>query len=209
MKPKYLLFIALTAFIFISCNKSKKTSKPLHFDYGKVENSVYSNSFFKFNIQLPETWEILTQEQNQHLMETESEDKNLQSEEKSVNLLTALKNADETDEDDFFTNLSVIAEKLDGSDRVKNGTDYLMLTRKALDDTGIKREYPDKGTTLEKINGTEFSTMRVNTPEPGLNFMQKFYTMIVNGYALTFIATYNNEAQQAEMNNILKTLKFE
>ena len=102
----------------------------------------------------------------------------------------------------------MIAEKLDTSDRVENGTDYLMHTRKALDDTGIKREYPDKATSLEKINGVEFATMRVNTTEPGLNFMQKFYTAIINDYALTFITTYNNDAQQVELNNILKTLKF-
>lgn len=206
MKLKHLLFISLATFIFVSCNK--KASQSANFDYGKVENSVYSNSFFKFDIQLPEAWEILTQEQNQNLMQEESKEKNLQAEEKSINLLTALKNADETNEDEFFTNLSVIAEKLDASDRVENGTDYLMHTRKALDDTGIKREYPDKATSLEKINGVEFATMRVNTTEPGLNFMQKFYTAIINDYALTFITTYNNDAQQVELNNILKTLKF-
>ncbi len=204
MKLKHLFLITILAVTAISCNK--KGGQPANFDYGKVENNVYSNTFFNFQITIPANWEILPQAQNQNLMEQESADKNLQAEQTSVNLLTALKNETDTLDVGFFTNLSVIAENLKGSDRVKNGTDYLMLTRKALDNTGIKREYPDKATAVETINGIEFSTMRVNTVEPDLTFSQKFYTTIINGYALTFIETYNNEIQHAELNTIMQTL---
>ena len=206
MKAKYLFLVAFLAVFFVSCNK--KQSQPLNFDYGKVENNVYNNSFFKFSIQIPPTWETLTQEQNQNLMNAESADKKANVEQTSVNLLTVLQNENENPGADFYANLSVIAENLKGSDRVKNGTDYLMLTRKALDDTGIKREYPDKGTVIENINGTEFSTMRVNTVDPSLKFSQKFYTTIINGYALTFIESYGDENQQIELNKIIQTLKI-
>lgn len=206
MKAKYLFLVAFLAVFFVSCNK--KQSQPLNFDYGKVENNVYNNSFFKFSIQIPPTWETLTQEQNQNLMNAESADKKANVEQTSVNLLTVLQNENENPGADFYANLSVIAENLKGSDRVKNGTDYLMLTRKALDDTGIKREYPDKGTVIENINGTEFSTMRVNTVDPSLKFSQKFYTTIINGYALTFIESYSDENQQIELNKIIQTLKI-
>lgn len=206
MKAKYLFLVAFLAVFFVSCNK--KQSQPLNFDYGKVENNVYNNSFFKFSIQVPPTWETLTQEQNQNLMNAESADKKANVEQTSVNLLTVLQNENENPGADFYANLSVIAENLKGSDRVKNGTDYLMLTRKALDDTGIKREYPDKGTVIENINGTEFSTMRVNTVDPSLKFSQKFYTTIINGYALTFIESYSDENQQIELNKIIQTLKI-
>ncbi len=206
MKAKYLFLVVFFAVFFVSCNK--KQSQPLNFDYGKVENNVYNNSFFKFSIQIPPTWETLTQEQNQNLMNAESADKKANVEQTSVNLLTVLQNENENPGADFYANLSVIAENLKGSDRVKNGTDYLMLTRKALDDTGIKREYPDKGTVIENINGTEFSTMRVNTVDPSLKFSQKFYTTIINGYALTFIESYGDENQQIELNKIIQTLKI-
>ncbi len=204
MKLKPLFLIVILAVAAVSCNK--KGGKPLNFDYGRVENNVYSNSFFNFQITIPANWEILPQAQNQNLMEQESADKNLQVEQTSVNLLTALKNEPDTLDTGFYTNLSVIAENLKGSDRVNNGTDYLIFTRKALDNTGIKREYPDKAITVETINGIEFSTMRVNTVEPDLTFSQKFYTAIINGYALTFIETYNNEIQRIELNNIMQTL---
>ena len=206
MRPKHLFLITLLAVFFVSCNKKK--SQPLNFDYGKVENNVYSNSFFKFSIQIPPIWETLTQEQNQNLMDVESADKKADVEHTSVNLLTVLQNDYENSGADFFANLSIIAENLKGSDRVKNGTDYLMLTRIALDDTGIKREYPDRGTVIETINGIEFSTMRVNTVDPSLKFSQKFYTTIINGYALTFIESFGDENQQIELNKIIQTLKI-
>lgn len=205
MKARHLFLISILALVFVSCNK--KESKPLNFDYGKVENAVYKNSYFKFSIDLPSNWEFLTQKESQNLLDAESADKNMQTQ-TSVNLLTALEDEKLNPNADFLANLSIIAENLKGSDRVKNGTDYLMLTRKALDDKGIKHEYPDKGSMTEKINGTEFSTMRVNTVEPGLTFSQKFYTTIVNGYALTFIQSYVNENQLVELDKTMQSLEF-
>ena len=206
MKTKQLYLLALLSITFIACNK--KESKPLNFDYGKVENSRYENSYFKFKLQVPANWVTLSQEQNKNLMNSERANKKLMDDLSTVNLLTASQFEIGKTDSAFNPSLTIIAENLKGSDRVNNGTDYLMFTRKALETDGVKREYPDKATVIETINGTEFSTMRVVTNDAGISYTQKFNTIIINGFAVTFIQTYANEDERIVLEKALGTIQF-
>ena len=47
--------------------------QPKNFDYGKIENGVYANSYFDFEIPVPPTWSVQNKEQVQQLQKTGEE----------------------------------------------------------------------------------------------------------------------------------------
>ena len=55
-----IIFTLLTA-----CNKNG--GKPAGFDYGRVENNMYKNDFFRTSMQLPAGWTVMDDQQKQEM----------------------------------------------------------------------------------------------------------------------------------------------
>ncbi len=202
--PYFLLFLTLA---FAACNKP--TNEKSHdFDYGTIEKGIYHNSYFKFSIKVPSNWATLTQEQNQNLMNQNAAGSKDVSKITTVILLTASQfELGETDTV-FNANMIILAENIKGNARIRNSSDYLKLTRQALEKEPVKREYPEGLVPVQNINGTEFSTMRVVTTDSNKSYNQNYYTVIVNDFALTAIQTYATEDERIILENAFSTIKF-
>jgi len=122
-------------------------------------------------------------------------------------LLTATK-YEIGENNDFNPSLVIVAENLKGNHNIRKANDYLLLTRKTLEQENIKREYPEKTFQEKNISGTDFSVMKVILDDKKMAFSQNYYVRIVNNFALTFIITYITEDQRLILEQSINTLRF-
>lgn len=64
-----IIIIFVILFFFSNCTIAKNES----FDYGKIENNVYSNTYLNFSIDLNPDWYLLSQEDGNRVQETVDE----------------------------------------------------------------------------------------------------------------------------------------
>ena len=209
----HVLSVLFLGVLFTSCLTG---GKPDDFDYGHIEDGKYVNSFFKFEITLPDGWVVQSQEQMDNLTEkgTElafGENKFKKAVVKAslintANLLQAFQYELGTPVD-FNPNISIVAENISNTPGIKTGGDYLFHLRKMLKESLLDVEHVDENFEKETIGGrTDFYKMKVT-----INYLQKanqiVYATISNGFSLCIVITSNDEVQQ-QMLKTINTIKF-
>ncbi|MNR54530.1 hypothetical protein D3C85_1747310 [compost metagenome] len=63
-------------------------------------------------------------------------------------------------------------------------------------------------TSTVKLGGKEFETIDASLNTGEVTVSQKYYCAIIDGYALSFAATYMDDESKADMDNIVNTIKF-
>lgn len=213
MKTKILFSALIISLFAISCNKSQSDK----FDYGHFENGKYTNSFFGLEMEIPTDWQVLSQEQNVNLMNNseqmvDEDNKALQqavetSKITTAILLTASQYGLEVSDSIFNPNIMFLAENLEGTDKVKSPSDYLLITRSALQQDPSPKEYPFSSFLVININGTDFAQMRVvNKSTENQSYTQDYYVSLHKNFALSFILTYGSEIQRIALEQALNTL---
>jgi hypothetical protein len=219
MKTKKLigfyLFNSLFLAILLSTGCSK--GKPDNFDYGKVENNKYTNSYFGCEISLPGEWVVQSREQLDGLSEEgrdmlagESSTTKAMlkaSEIRSANLLGVFK-YQRGAAVDFNPNFMVVAENVSALPGIKTGSDYLFQTKKLLSKTQLQYDYIDTVFAVEKINGTPFHRMNASIDAMGTKINQEYYSTIMRGFSFCVILTYNTDEHREELMSMFNTLKF-
>lgn len=229
---KFLIIISLVTFV-TACSKDKKnepkeptaadkslttasSGKNAKLDYGKIENNTYSNDYFNIQVDLPKEWAVQTQEQSKALVEAGKKfvgenNKELQrvinaSELNSVYLLTAFQH-EVGAAVDFNPSFSLLAEKVDQAPGIKEGKDYLFHTKKLLEQANLGYKFKENFTRIE-VDGLKFDEMETSVKYLDINISQEYYSAIDKGYALSFIVSYNSEAQKEELQKIIDSIKF-
>jgi hypothetical protein len=205
-----LLMMVLT----LSCNTNKK---PKDFDYGRVENSKYLNSFFGLEVELPTEWIVQTKEQTENIAKmgkdlVAGDDKNMKaiinaSEINSANLLAVFK-YEVGSPVDYNPNLMLVAENLKSVPGIKTGSDYLFQSRKLLQQSQMKYDYIDEEFKKELINNQEYYLMNASIDYMGLTIKQVYYSTIQNGFCLSAIISFIDDEQKLELKNLINSMKF-
>jgi len=205
-----LILMVLT----LSCNTN---NKPKDFDYGKVENHKYLNSYFGFEVQLPAEWVVQTKEQMENLSNKGKEmvagdDKNMKaiinaSEINTANLLSVFK-YEVGSAVDYNPNFMIVAENLNNAPGIKTGSDYLFQSRKLILQSKMQYDYLDEVFKKEVINNQEFYLMNAAISYMGQSIKQVYYSTILNGFSLSAIITFTNEEQEADLKKIINSMKF-
>ena len=214
MKTKNILSIFLLGSLFISCLTS---GKPDNFDYGHIENGKYVNSFFKFEIALPDGWIVQSQEQMDNrtkrgadLITGDDKTKNALIKAASINLanLLSVYQYEVGAPVDFNSNISIVAENINQSPGIKTGSDYLFHARKYLKESPLGIEHIDENFNKEIIGGIEFYKMKYFMNINHIKINQIYYSTISNGFSLSFIITFSDEVQQQELLKSVNSLNF-
>ncbi len=197
--------------ISISCGNTSQES----FDYGKVENSVYSNAFFDLTMNVPEAWMVQSQEQTQLLHErgkdfVAGDDKRLKKaiDASTVNtayLLTVFK-YEVGSAVDYNPSYILMAENIKYAPGIKSGKDYLIHSKKFMERNNVTYKYISDSIEQEFLNGFEFYKMETRIDYYGLIITQLYYSTIKNGFSLCVILSYTDEAQKAELEGVLNSL---
>jgi hypothetical protein len=213
MKAKFLgvVFLSIVNFTFSFAQKSKK------FDYGTLTDSVYTNSYFNLKMVIPSDWYVQSKEEVKQLMKTGEnvvvgDDKALKamvkaSEVNSANFLTVFK-YERGAPVDFNPSFILMAENVSASPGVKSGSDYLFHTRKLMKQVQLKYTFPEEDFKSEVFGGQTFYKMKAELDISGLLVKQDYYATVINGFCLSFIASYIDEEQSAELVKVLRSMEF-
>lgn len=213
MKITLLGFLLLT----ITAIGCKTQVKPIDFDYGHIENSKYVNSYFDFEITIPNDWIVQTKEQMDNLAKIGSElvagdDTKLKasikaSEINTANLL-AVYQYEQGSAVEYNPSFVIVVENHINSPGIKTGSDLLFQSRRLLEQSQFKYDYIDEVFAKEIINGTEFYAMNAEINYMGLNVKQIYYSTIVNRFSFNVIISFVNDQQRLDLLKSINSMKF-
>jgi len=228
MKSYFPLFLMLTLFV-ASCespgsvstgqteeNSSDKSEEV--FDYGSVVDNVYENSFFGFSVPIPVDWKVQDQETTEELAELGSdlitgnnEDLRHAVEVSKINtayLLTVFKH-DLGADVEFNPSFIFVGENLQLAPSIKDGKGYLDQSKKLLMQADVNYEFPPVENVSRNIGGIAFDVMQTTLNMIGLTIYQDYYSIVKKGFALSFIVSYIDAGQKAELDEVLDQMNFQ
>jgi hypothetical protein len=213
MKNNLLTTLIICLFT-ISCNNQ---GNPKIFDYGQVENMKYTNTYFDFEITLPDDWKFQSKDQLDNLNnrgrdllagDNETLKTALKASEINNAILLSANQYEAGAPVDYNPSISIVAENIKNFPGIKNGSDYLFQVRKLLIQSQVKYEYVDSTFSKETINEFEFFKLNAGLNSLGINIYQIYYSTILNGFSLGIIISYNTEQQKSDMLEALNSIKF-
>jgi hypothetical protein len=192
-------------------------AQAVSFDYGKVENNIYTNNYFGFEMPIPADWFIQNKEQNESMMQTGKEmvagdNENLRavfdaSEINSAFLLSVFK-YEQGAAVDFNPSISILTENITNYPGIKTGADYLYNTGRVLAQSQVKYDNIDKEFAKEVISATDFYTMHAEMKYLGLSIKQVYFSTILKGFSFNVIITYVDDEQKDELISLINSMKF-
>lgn len=213
-----IIKFSIICFVAVSLLQCKSSGKPEGFDYGSVEDNMYSNEFFAMTMETPEGWAVQSSEAMEQMSEAgrdmivgDDAVKKAQlkiSEINTANLFSAFQQEVGTPTDGFNANLILVAENLRLAPGVKSGADYLKLTKKLLEQAPIGYNFPSEITSTT-LGGKSFDYMDATLNSQGMQIKQRYYSTILNGFSFCAIISYGNEEQKEILLSSLETMNFE
>ncbi|MBU3127430.1 hypothetical protein [Clostridium tagluense] len=236
-KATACLLTLLLAFSFVGCSKPstkevtkeipksitkevpKEVAKDKQLTLGKNEGNLYTNDFFKMNINIPDKWIVATDEEKTEVLklgkeviskDDKSKAKELDlSELRTVYLLMTSQKGLKVQSTTANPNFIVIAEKLSFFQGVKDGANYLGQVKKQLKTVASTMPYKfDKEIYTEKVGGKSFSVLEATIETGTIKMTQKYYACVLNGYALSFISTYTDDVGAKSLDGVIKSVTF-
>lgn len=211
---KGLFTLALYCLVWTGCNLNS-TAIPENFDLGSTENNLYTNSFFKMEMPVPENWSLQTKEELQVLMnlgkatlkDQKYADKLSSADIRNATLFGMFKYPLDSLVE-FNPSLLMIAENIRIAPSIKTGQDYLEQSKKTMNLSNLNYTFEDD---LRKItlSGKDFYilTAQTNSALVG-NITQRYYTSVIDGFALSIIVSYNSDEQLAQFKSIIGGIVF-
>ena len=234
-------FLMIVSLLFFSCqndgNTSSSSQTPDHqvhdhshghdhqhhhdsssstiFDYGKIENQIYSNDFFDFQINVPSSWNQIDRdamakatEQGLDLLVD-----NEQGDEKTVEAAriasAQLLNISQFPIESEVVNnatLMITADNISAFPEIQNGKDYLEHTKETFGAMGMEVQ------TLNDVSEKIISNVTFHQLEIKINFgdgsiSQQYISAVVKDFIFNIVLTYGNEEGKIELEKILNSYK--
>ncbi len=215
MNRTQLILIFLVTIIGLSSGCRRDAAQEI--DFGTVTNGLYQNKYFGLTVALPPDWSIQDLESRLEMMEIGGDivigdDQNLRaavdaSKLTTVSLFTAFKHALGSPVL-YNPNIVCVAERVRHMPGIREGRDYLFHTRKFLESSQVQVSFPHEITTAS-MGGQSFDVMQTEMPLGGMTIHQKYYSTIMDGYALNFIISFTTKEEELALRNILDSIEFQ
>lgn len=206
-----LLFFTVVLSIAGACKQQPKS-----FDYGKIDNGVYTNNYFDFEIPVPRDWAVQNKEQVEQLQKTGEElvsegNKELGAKIKAADvrtaiLLTVFKNKTDSVTEKFNSSFIILSENLGGMP-IKKGSEYLSHSKEIMQQSNMSYQFAPSYAS-EKIGNRDFDRMDLSLGGQTPNVHQSYYSLIDRDFALSIIISYEDEEQKAQLKKIINKIKF-
>jgi len=203
-------------FLGLLCGCSGEKA-PADFDYGRVQDNKYVNSFFDFEMKVPADWVVQTQEQMENITKVGKEiaagdDQRMKAILKASDVNTAnllgVYQYEYGAAVDFNPNIMLIAENISHAPGIKTGGDYLFQSRRLLMQSQFRYDHLDEKFEREQINGTDFYKMNASINHMGIEVRQTYYSAIVKGFSFNVIISYANDDQRKSLINLINSMTF-
>ncbi len=197
----------ITLLLFISgCNGD---NEPCDFDSGKITGSTYTNNYFGFKVNIPETWSVRSGNELRKISDevAETADQNtketIKSGQQNTSFLLSLFKYGPNEKTEYNPSLIVLSENLKNASRIRTGSDYLKKTRALLLQSESGYVHIDDTPATTRIGGQDF--FYINAKANGIH--QTYYSKVTRDYSLTIILSYL-PAQKDELEEILQSITF-
>ncbi len=211
MNNKRVLFLSFGIFLlFTNCALEQRTNQ-----YSKP--NIYKNSFFKFQVEIPQNWFVPSQEEADMIFETGKDlfagteaEKRLRMKrikEKSYILLTASRYEPGTVVG-YNPTITIVVESTSKFPGMKTAKEYLFMAKRMLMGAQIKHDFPDPDFKLEKVGGKDFYVMNVQMNFEGTIVKQTYFSTILDGFCFSIVITYLNDSDKADLDLIIKSAQF-
>lgn len=212
---KHILLIIICTGTLISC----KREIPSDFDYGKIEQNTYTNSFFGHTMTIPEGWFVQDEDVQKQLSAEGAKaigGNNLVEALKASEITTAnlmmvsqFDIATHADPSVLNANFTLVAENLGIAEiSVKDGSAYLEASKKQFSQNNVPITINGESKTID-VDGKTFHYFDAVLTMQGQQIKQRYMATVLNGFALLYVATYGTDDQLEKLMDILKTSKFE
>ena len=197
-------------------DESPEFVEPENFDYGLIEKDIYKNAFFGIELPLNPKWHVQNREdielrkaQARELIA--GDDDVLKSKLKASNITTAnlltIQQYEVGTAVDFNPGISIVAENTKSAPGIKTGKDYHFHAKKYLQQAQLDYSF-DKEIYTKKFGSRVFYVLETTLPLNGNEISQDFITTVMNGFSLSFIVSYANEDERAELYSMLENVKI-
>lgn len=181
-------------------------------DSGRLENGVYTNDYFDFSMSIPDSWTVLDKEAIDSLMEL-TQDRLGESLEKGAEkcFYILFFGGGFDKERGFDYSLSVNALLANGEPELNDPYSYLQERCYGELESLYGNQLMAEPVFEKSIDGRVFygKTFSIISPNAE-SFSQTMVVLFSNGYLLSFIMTYNNEAELEEMmESTISTIEFQ
>ena len=205
--------IILSVFVLLILTSCKENDpKTADFDYGTIENGVYKNNYFNFEMPVNDKW--FPKSKKDRILMSSKTKKTENKSDKSPDVKGAdVKNAVlfsiakfpaeavQTANPSMFIN----SVNLEGYPNIKSPSDYIAMTRQMLDNTPLILVYK-KEPYSKTIDGVEFQVMEIFNQD--YEVTQEYLATLRNGFAISLVMAYTSEMQKEELYIMLDQLKF-
>ena len=211
---KLLLGAQMVVLMLLLTSCGKKAGNEI--DFGTINNSVYTNSYFGMTVTLPSDWSVESQEAQKRTLNTgekiiAGEDKNLSaamkaSELRVVNLFVVSKYPKGAPVS-YNPSIMAVAEDVRDSPGIKRGSDYHFHAKQLLQAGSLEVSFP-KDIYTRSVGGVDFDIMEVEIHVRGIVVKQKYYATVLKGYAVSMIISFTTDTEEASLQKILDTVAF-
>lgn len=182
------------------------------------DKNTYSNDFFHFNMQLPNDWNVQTEEELNKISksvngafdksESIATTSELSKKTGKINLLAAFEYEIGSDVP-FNPSVIVMADNLKDSPSIVQGSAYLLRNKKLLERYEMMHyKCSEPVLDTKTINDKAFYTMQTELKVNELNIKQTYFTSVIDQFALTFIVSYTTDEQLKTLIKTLESIKF-
>jgi hypothetical protein len=188
-----------------------------NFDYGRINNNIYSNTYFNFNITIPTGWVLLSKNEYKDLQNKSIELFNEQDSSftktmraslvNSANLFTAFKYQPGTNTE-FNPSISMVVENISKSPAIQTGDEYLQIVRTYM--RKYTTQYSFENDEIKKchVGSKTFYKLEVLITVGGQIAYQHYYSTVINGFSVNILLCYIFDSQKKELLKALNTAHF-
>ncbi|HWC54246.1 MAG TPA: hypothetical protein VG676_11730 [Chitinophagaceae bacterium] len=211
-------WLASVVLVFLISACKDSAGIPENFDYGKVENGVYKNDFFGFELPIPADWVVQDSDQMKKISEegqkiisehNEELGKKIKaSEVRSAMLLSVFRYKDDSVIGQFNPSFGIAVENLGTFSSIKTPEDYLQQAKSLMIKSGIDYKFPT-GFVPVKIGGKNFTVMELTAIYKGnVEVGQMYFCILDKGFAISIVISFGTDEQREQLRHIIGNIRF-
>lgn len=216
-KGFFYFFYFCVIVLFSACQGESNNNTPTNkFDYGKIENQVYSNQFFNFKMDVPPSWHVTTHEEMAEITgqgmdlvagkETETEKMVEAAKIATAQLLNISQFPINSNVANNAT-LIVTVDNISEFPEIRDGKDYLISTKETFSAMGMELELTDD--ISEKILSNQtFHQLGIKISFPEGSISQQYISAVKKDFIFNIVLTYGNEEGKVALEKILNSYKI-
>lgn len=209
----FLLFLFTSVHLFADSFKNDDKEK-YPFNYGRMDDTIYTNPFFGFKIAIPSDWFVQNKTQIDYVLSKgkdvvtfDSEILNKAVKSVDVNSLTLLLVYKYETGAPVKYNPSIVlmAENVLMQPGIKTGGDYLFHVRKGLMQSNLNFDCSESD-SISVLDEYKFYKIDCDVNEGVIQ--QNYFTAIIKRFAFSFIISFSNETEKNELLSIINSTEF-